>query len=150
MVTLVSGVVIANMRGERARLLGVLATLEKPLYLVLLLLAGALVRPVPRLASVLLVALIYAGLRGAGKVAGGIAASRLLRTPVRLPASFGLGLTSQGGMAVAMVVSFHRGFHEQPALGWLASVVLIIVLVSILFHELLSPSLARVVLVQEA
>lgn len=150
-VTLVSGVVIANMRGERARILLVLLTLEKPLYLVLLIFAGALVRPVPDLATVLLLALAYTGLRSAGKIAGGFACSRLLRPAgLRLPSSLGFGLTSQGGMAVAMVVSFHRGFFDHPHLDGMASAVLVIALVSILANELLSPSFARAALGKEA
>ncbi len=143
-VTLVSGVVIANLRGEKARILAALSALEKPLYLMLLILAGALVRPVDDLAIVLLLVVAYTSLRGAGKVAGGFACSRLLRAPVRLPGALGLGLTSHGGMAVAMVVSFSRSLQGQATLGPLPDVVLIIVLASVLLNELLSPSLVRV------
>ncbi len=150
-VTLVSGLVIANVRGEKARVLRALLTLEKPLYLVLLILAGAMVRQLPDLATVLLLGLGYAALRAVGKAAGGWLCTRVpLLWRLGLPPAFGLGLTSQGGMAVAMVVSFHRAFSGQPALDALADVLLMIVLVSVLVNGLTGPSLARVALREEA
>lgn len=145
-VTVVSGSVIANLKGERSRILQVLLPLEKPLYLVLLIFAGAMVRPVPQLALVLLLVLPYMALRGAGKVLGGFVGSLLFDRPVRLPRALGLGLTGQGAMAVAMVVNFQRGLSDQPALAPLCATVLLLVLLSLVLNELLSPSLARLVI----
>lgn len=151
MVTLVSGLVIANVRGEKARVLQALAALEKPLYLVLLILAGAMVRQPPDLATVLLLGLGYAALRTMGKGIGGLVCAQMpVLSRLGLPPAFGLGLTSQGGMAVAMVVSFHRAFAAQPSLDALANVLLVIVLISVLVNELTGPSLARVALREEA
>lgn len=140
-VTLVGGILIANLRSQHERIARVLVSLEKPLYLVVLLWAGARIRGVPALGATALLALGYIGLRGAGKLSGGALASLLFRSPVRLPATVGLGLVSQGGMAAAMVVSFHQAF-TGPA----ADVILLVVLVAVIVNELCSPALARLVL----
>jgi hypothetical protein len=137
-VTLVGGILIANLRSQHERIARVLVSLEKPLYLVVLLWAGARIRGVPGLGATLLLALGYIGLRGAGKLSGGALASLLFRSPERLPASLGLGLVSQGGIAAAMVVSFHQAF-SGPA----ADVILLVVLVAVIVNELWSPALAR-------
>jgi len=140
-VTMVAGLLIANLRGQKERIGRVLVSLEKPLYLVLLLMAGARVMPAFWIGQGLALGLAYAALRALGKLCGGLLASRLFRAPERLSPWLGLGLVSQGGMAVAMVVSFHQAFF-----GPAADAILVMVLLAVIVNELCSPALARRVL----
>jgi hypothetical protein len=76
-----------------------------------------------------------------GKSLGGFVSSRVLKTPIRMPATVGLGLISQGGIAVAMIVSFHEAFAS-----YMADAILLIVLTAIVVNELVGPFLARFVI----
>lgn len=140
-VTLAAGLLVANVRGQKERIVRALVVLEKPFYLVLLLMGGALVLPSSWLSRSLLFALVYVATRLLGKLAGGLLASRMFRHPTPLSPWLGLGLTSQGGMAVAMVISFHQAF-SGPA----AQVILVMALAAVIVNELFSPALARRVL----
>ncbi len=139
-VTGVAGFILANVRGAKVRILRVLITLEKPFYIIVLLLGGAMLRFGDQWQIVLGLAAIYIILRIAGKALGGYVSYRLLRKPERLPVSIGLGVVSQGGIAVAMVVSFYRAFRSD-----MAGAILMIVLVAVFVNELLSPFLTRIV-----
>jgi len=137
-VTFLSGMMIANLRGQKARISRALNTLEKPLYIIVLIMGGAMLGPVADWPLVLLLAAIYIVLRVGGKVAGGLLSSGVLRSPERIPRPVGLALTSQGGMAAAMVVSFHRAFDDE-----LSNTILMMILVAIVINELIGPFLAR-------
>lgn len=137
-VTLVGGLVVANVQSQKDRIIRALVRLEQPLYLLLLLLGGARIDHNVALGVTLLWSLAYVGLRLAGKLLGGLTASLLLRSPERLPPGTGLGLVSQGGIVVAMVVSLHQAF-AGPA----ADTILVMVLLAVLINELASPALVR-------
>ena len=142
-VTLVAGMLVANVRGQKERIARALIALEKPMYLVLLLMGGARVILDDSFGTVALFGLAYVGLRALGKLGGGAVASGIFRTPQPLSPWLGLGLISQGGMTVAMVVSFHQAF-----LGPTADAILLMVLLAVMANELASPALARVVLLK--
>jgi len=134
----VGGLVVANVQSQKDRIIRALVRLEQPLYLLLLLLGGARIDHNVALGVTLLWSLAYVGLRLAGKLLGGLTASLLLRSPERLPPGTGLGLVSQGGIVVAMVVSLHQAF-AGPA----ADTILVMVLLAVLINELASPALVR-------
>jgi Kef-type K+ transport system membrane component KefB len=137
-VTLVGGVVLTNLRGQQVRIAEVLARLEKPVYLVVLILAGARFSPPESLGSLAALAAGYVLLRALGKGLGGLAAGRLLREPLRLPAGVGLGLLPQGGVAAAMAVCYHLAVA-----GVAADAVLAIIMLAIVISELVGPVLTR-------
>ncbi|MBI4881833.1 MAG: cation:proton antiporter, partial [Planctomycetes bacterium] len=112
-VCMVSGATLANLRGAGVRVFLLLVPLEKQAYIVLLILAGALWHAGP--SWVLAFAALYVVLRLLGKLLGGFLAARAAGRGVRAPASLGLGLVSQGGIAVAMIINFAR--VAPPALG---------------------------------
>lgn len=145
LVTLVAGLLLANVRGAKLRLNRALARLERPVGLAVLIVAGAMATfsnvswPVA-----LLLALPYCLFRVVGKLAGGRLGAALTSRATPLPRMVGLGLVSQGGVAAAMVVSFHAaGGHD-------AGLVLDIVVLSIAINELISPALARWLLGRQA
>ncbi len=140
-VTAVGGFAIANGRGAKVRILRALTAMEKPFYIVVLIIGGAMVTLQHSWYVLLGLAGLFIILRFSGKTAGGWMASRVLSPPTPLPRSVGLGLISQGGISVAMVVSFH-----QTIGGSTSGVVLAMALVALLINELLSPRLAQQVI----
>ena len=133
------GITLANLPGSNDRVFNLLARLERPFYIVFLILAGAIWRPGSP--WVLPLAALYLGLRLTGKLAGGCLAARLATDGFRPPLGLGMGLVSQGGIAVAMVMDYYQLGSSE-----LTGVVVAIVLIAVIFNELVSPSLARHVL----
>ncbi|MFQ5537476.1 MAG: cation:proton antiporter [Gemmatimonadota bacterium] len=102
-VSLVAGALVANLNPERGRIFALLERWEKPVYLIFLLVAGALLdAPTP---AVLGLALAYTVLRALSK--GAAAAVMVTAVPLsfRVPRRLGLGLIPQGGIALAMALS---------------------------------------------
>ncbi len=97
------GATLANVSPERRRIYRVLQRWEKPIYVIFLLLAGALLR-FPTL-WILPLALAYVAVRGASKVAANSLVARALPLPFKPSAEVGLGLLPQGGISLAMAVS---------------------------------------------
>jgi hypothetical protein len=133
------GVTVANLTGSRNRIFNFLARLERPFYILLVVLAGSIWRPGSP--WVLLLAAFYLGLRALGKLGGGRLAVRAAASGTRPPASLGLGLLSQGGMAVAMVMNYHQ-LSSAPV----TAAVVTTVLLAVIGNELISPSMAKRVL----
>jgi len=138
-VNAIMGLVVANLPGSKNRIFNLLARLEKPFYIVFLILAGAIWRPGSPWALPL--ALLYLGLRSTGKITGGYLAARSAHDSFRPPLTMGMGLISQGGIAIAMVMNYY-----QLSSAEVTDVVVTTVLVAVILNELASPSLARAVL----
>lgn len=132
---LIAGLIIGNTAGEKERLIKLLIAAEKPFYIILLIVAGALW--VPGIEGAIILAAIYVLARGIGKFAGGIGAARVVSTPLPLPGSIGLGLISQGGLVVAILVNF-RMLVDTASLNLALSVILF----AIIANEIMSPYLS--------
>jgi hypothetical protein len=138
----IMGFLVANLPGPKQRIFNLVVRLEKPFYIVFLILAGAIWHPGSPWA--LLLAALYLGLRFAGKVSGGYLAGRVVRTATddaRPPRRLGLGLISQGGMAIAMVMNYY-----QLSSVAVTGAVVTAVLIAVIINELAGPSLAQSVL----
>jgi hypothetical protein len=133
------GLTVANLPGSKDRIFNLLIRLEKPFYIVFLVLAGAIWRPGSPWALPL--ATLYLALRLVGKLGGGYLAARAAADDSRPPRGLGLGLVSQGGMAVAMVMNYYQLSSTE-----LANAVVTTVLLAVILNELVSPSLAKSVL----
>jgi hypothetical protein len=138
-ITATAGFVIANTKSAKVRISRALTTLEKPLYIVVLLLGGAMLKPDIGWVFLLGLSALYITLRASGKIIGGCVSSLALRKPQNLPAHLGLGLVSQGGIAAPMAVSFHQAFE-----GELANAILLVVFCSIIVNELIGPVLTGI------
>jgi len=134
-VNVLMGIVVANSPGSSERIFTLLARLEKPVYVVFLLLAGAVWQP--GVAWGLLLAGVYWLLRISGKVAGGFAAARFDSGEEPSSPGLGFGLVAQGGMAVALVMNYYQ---LRP--GSVTDVVVTIVLVGVIASELVAPTFA--------
>ncbi len=140
-VTLITGMLLANVRGAKDRIYVILSRLEHPIYISMLILAGAMWTITSTWALVF--AALYLGLRFAGKVVGGYVAVRVSGVNLRAPGRIGFGLMAQGGMAVAMVLNYNQVHPTQYA-----GLVTTSVLAAVIVNDLLSPTLMRSVLVQ--
>ena len=106
-VNAVCGIVVANLahvRSIRGRVMDLMAQSERFLYLLLLVLAGAYWDLPDR--WTLIAAGAYATARVVGKVIGAFVSTRGLTRQHHVPGLVGLGLVSQGGMAVTLVIDF--------------------------------------------
>lgn len=134
----VMGVVVANLSPDRQRVFEALRRWEKPVYVVLLLLAGALLR-FPTL-WILPLAGAYALLRAVGKVAGSAVMAGALPLDFRMPRRGGLGLLPQGGISMAMAVGGVL-IYQGLGLGEMSAVEILfgIIVLGVVLSELMGP-----------
>jgi Kef-type K+ transport system membrane component KefB len=134
-VSFICGLVVANLThvgSIRGRVMTIMAHGDRFLYLLLLVLAGAYWKlPDFRL---FLAALAFVGIRMVGKVAGGFLSTRQLARHQTVPSMIGLGLVSQGGMGLAIIVEL-RFVVDRP----LIESVMSIAILAIIINELLAP-----------
>lgn len=146
-VSVTMGAVVANLSPDPQRVFRVLQEWEKPIYVVFLILAGALLS-FPTLWTLPL-AVAYAVLRGGGKVLGNMAMVRLLPIPFPTPKRFGLGLLPQGGISLAMAIS---GVLTYAGLGLgdlnAVDILFAVVVMGVILSELTGPFFTRNILVR--
>ncbi len=146
-VSVTMGATVANFADDPQRVYRVLQDWEKPIYVVFLMLAGALLSF--STLWILALAVGYALVRGLGKVLGNLVMVRLLPFQFSTPRRFGLGLIPQGGISLAMAISgvlTYSGLMlgERDAAGLLFAVVVLGVILS----ELTGPFFTRNILVR--
>lgn len=130
---LICGIIVANLCRHRLRAMELVVHAEKSIYIILLLFVGASWRLTIDLG--LLLALVYLVSRLIGKISGLWVALRVFKPHFQSPPGLGLGLISEGGLAVAIVLEFSM---FNPAF---ANLLITIIIISILTNELLSPRL---------
>jgi hypothetical protein len=144
-VCMIAGVVIGNLSPLRRRAYAALSQWEQPIYIMLLVLAGALLH----FSSWWIVPLVaaYAGGRLVAKWVGGLVATRARPRGLPLPASFGLALTPQGGISLAMAISFVLVYVPLgPELEAAVNVFFATVVIAVGISDLIGPFLVRGVL----
>jgi Kef-type K+ transport system membrane component KefB len=137
-VCMVAGAVVGNMSALRRRVFAALEAWEKPIYVVLLILAGALLQFPTWL--IVPLSLLYLLVRGVAKVAGGFLTPRLIG--VAAPLRLGAGLLPQGGISLAMVISATLMYGTLESEGSIRLVFSTVVL-GVALSELLGPLLTR-------
>jgi hypothetical protein len=144
-VATVAGMIVGNASPMRRRLFTVLQEWEKPIYVIILLLLGALV--VVNDVNVIPLALGYALVRVVAKLAGGWVAARIVRPRLLVPDTLGLGLLTQGGMSLVIVLSVLLAYGgldtPDPVLTSFTTAVVIGVLLSELFGPFFTRRLLR-------
>jgi len=137
-VSAVMGVVVANLHADRQRIFSVLHDWEKPIYVVLLILAGALLR-FPTIWILPLVA-FYVVARTLGKVVGSAGALSITTLRFPVPRRLGLGLIPQGGISLAMAVSMVLTYEGLAVGGYSAADLFFAVVVGgVVVSELTGP-----------
>lgn len=144
-VSVTMGAVVANFSPDPQRVFRVLQAWEKPIYVVFLLLAGALLN-----FSTLWIALwamAYALVRGGGKVLGNLVMIRLLPLRFAIPRRFGLGLIPQSGISLAMAISGVLTYRGLKLDGRDATDLLFaVVVLGVILSELTGPFFTRNIL----
>jgi Kef-type K+ transport system membrane component KefB len=144
-ICMIIGVMIGNLSPMRRRVYKALSEWEQPIYIVMLVLAGALLQ----FASWWIVPLVaaYVASRILAKWMGGLVAARLRRPDVLVPGSFGLALTPQGGISLAMAISFALIYVPTgPELEAAVSIFFATVVIAVGISDLIGPFLVRSVL----
>lgn len=130
---MVLGVIFSNLTRTQEKLYPLLLSTEKPLFIVFLILIGALWEFNFDYRIGILVVLIVV-LRIVGYVVPLPAVGRMLRFPIRLPSVFGLCFLSSGGIGIAFAVSLKLAYPVP-----LTDTFLSVALLSIIAGEILSP-----------
>jgi len=130
---LVCGIVTANFCPHRLRALSIVVHAEKSIYIALLVLLGAGWNF--RLDTVLIIAVIYFVTRLIGKVAGVFTATRIFKPKYVVPPQLGLGMISEGGLAVAIIINVTLLYPV------LSDVLITIIVLSVIVNEYISPAL---------
>jgi hypothetical protein len=138
LVNLVLGIVLVNLSAAGQGVRGTLRDTERPMTIVLFVIAGALVRPAPWL-PVLVGFLAFVVLRALGS----LVASRLTSFRTELRSDLHRGFVAQSAVVVAMAVTFRIVVE-----GELVDVAYIVILLSVIFHGLLGPRLLRGLLME--
>ncbi|MEJ2207007.1 MAG: cation:proton antiporter [Gemmatimonadota bacterium] len=134
----VMGFTVANLGRERARVFLLLQRWEKPVYLIFLLLAGALLR-IPGV-WVFALAAGYALLRALAKVLGAAAMAASVPLGFDVPRRLGFGLIPQGGISIAMAVSGVLLYSDLEVRGVAAETTLFtVIVVGVMLSELAGP-----------
>lgn len=129
----ICGVITANFCRHRLRALQIVAKAEKSIYIILLLILGAVWHF--KVDYSLFLGLCYFILKIAGKLFGVYLATSIYKPQYKVPRTLGLGLVSEGGLVIAILLNFRLLY---PAIS--DSLITIVVL-SILISELVSPRL---------
>lgn len=138
-INFVCGLAVANLTqvgSIRGRVMDLMVRSESFLYLLLLVVAGACWRLPTGWAATAVAA--YVAARLAGKTAGAWLATRGLARRHPVPPMLGLGLASQGGMGLAIVLE-----HRFAATGAAAATASAIGLTAVFVAELAAPWLVR-------
>ncbi|MGD2152990.1 MAG: cation:proton antiporter [Gemmatimonadales bacterium] len=144
-ICMIAGIVIGNLSPMRRRAYTALSEWEKPIYIILLVLAGALLEFASWWIAPLVAA--YVGLRILAKWLGGLLASKLRPRDLNLPGTFGLALTPQGGISLAMAISFVLIYNPtRPELSAAISVFFATLVIAVGITDLIGPFLVRAVL----
>ncbi len=141
----VTGVVIGNLSPMRRRVYAALSQWEQPIYIMMLVVAGALLE----FSSWWIIPLVvtYVAARIVGKWTGGVVASRFRPQDVDIPRRFGLALVPQGGVSLAMAISFVLIYvPTEPGLSPELNLFFATVVIAVGISDLLGPFLVRDVL----
>lgn len=128
------GACLVNLTGEKEKIFTTLVSIEKPVYLLLLVFLGS----AWCLQSfwAIAVAAGYCLLRVLGKMIGGFSILFLGPRMKAFPPVIGLGLIGQGGLPFAILFDFQQGFQSE-----VTDVIVGIALISIIFSDVMSPNL---------
>ena len=136
---LVCGIFTANFCRHRIRALSIVVHSEKSIYIILLLLIGAILRLNSSLPFVLIV--VYIILRVIGKLLGIFIATRLFKPQYPVPGHFGLSLIADGGVAAAIALDISFLYSET------ITILIPVLIVSLFVNELMAPWFIRRLLI---
>lgn len=135
---LLIGAILTNTSGSRQQIIQVLGSVERPVYFILLIFAGAAWQPSDR--AWLIPVLVYLVVRIATKTASAWVAAWSNRAIPALGPLWGRALWGQGGLAVAIGLNYLQHDHSV-----LSNVVFTAAILSVLLTDLMSARVAETV-----
>ncbi len=136
------GVILANLSTSRDSFYRILILKEKPLYILLLVLAGTLYETTLKIGIVL--GILYVCIRIISKIVGSALALSFYTDLFRHPSRFGIGLIPQGGITLAIGIDYYFIYQE-----WSARLLLNMLVISFFINALISPVAVKRLLVRE-
>jgi len=127
----VCGIVTANLCRHRLRALSIVVRSEKTIYIILLLLIGAIMELGPT--YLLFLIGLYIFVRIGGKIVGVYLATRIFRPRYPVPATLGLSLIAEGGLAAAIVLDVSLLYPDA------AQFLIPVLVFSLILNELIAP-----------
>ncbi len=141
-VSMITGIVVANMSPSRRRAFSILQNWERPVYVVVLILAGALISFADWVTIPLAVG--YAVLRSMAKYAAGALSAYLVPLRFTVPSQIGGGLIAQGGISLAMGLSATLTYGAVAgSAGVAVRVVIGAIVLGVAASELVAPFVTR-------
>ncbi len=128
----IMGVFIVNTTRERERIFALLISIEKPVYILLLVFIGAYWTPDSFV--FILLAIVYSILRLIGKFTGGFLAAKISYKKQNFPISTGFGLIEQGGIPLAILFDFQQSFSYN-----LTTQIASVAIIALIVNDLISP-----------
>lgn len=126
-IAVLAGMILANLSPNRDEVTDFLIKGEKPIFLIFLIISGALLEFVPQ---VLIVVPLFIGVRLIAKALGGLFVSKTFQTNFEIPKNIGLGLVPQGSLSLAIALSF---VMSAPQI--VGTLLIFSVAASVLLHE---------------
>lgn len=127
------GFILVNISTGKERIFNILSSIEKPLYLLLLVFLGSALHDFS--IWILFFAIGSCFFRMLGKLSGGVIISMVIPKVSSKSRNLGFGLLEQGGLPLAIVFDFQHGFAGCPT-----DAVLSIALVGIILNDFISPN----------
>jgi hypothetical protein len=129
----ICGLITANFCRHRLRALEIMVHSEKSIYIIMLVIIGA--GWSLKFDFILIITGFYFLSRLLGKLGGVWAATRSFKSEFHVPWTTGLGLLSEGGFAVAIIISFSIFYPS------LSDYLVTVVIISMILNEVISPNL---------
>ncbi len=129
----ICGIVAANFCRHRLRALEIAVQSEKSIYIIILIIIGA--GWTLKFDFILVITAIYFFVRILGKLLGTFVATRAFEANFHIPPTAGLGIISEGGLAVAIIINFSFLYP------WLSDYLVTIIILSMFLNEIISPKL---------
>lgn len=139
MPSMLIGMILANTSRTREQLQQVLTTVERPLFFVLLIFAGAAWQPSPR--EWIIPVVVFLAARAAGRMAGAAFAAWSNDALQVLGVGWGRALLGQGGLAIAIAIGYQ--LHERAIF---ANTIFTAAVVSVLLTDLRAARMADAVI----
>ncbi len=139
-ITFMTGLFVSNSSPERDHVHKILIKFEKPVYIIFLILAGSMWKAGNNNTYfwIALFSLTYIVLRVLSKYVGNLLAINLTCLPSHYSRSMGLGMISQGGLALVLTVNYHEVYRSD-----ISDIVLAVVVIAVFFNELAGPLAVR-------
>ncbi|HHF52263.1 MAG: hypothetical protein J7L72_10990 [Candidatus Aminicenantes bacterium] len=129
----ICGLITANLCRHRLRALEMMAYSERSIYIIMLVIIGAGWKLDSNF--ILIITGFYFLSRLLAKLAGVFAATRSFKSDFHVPWNTGLGLLSEGGFAIAIIISFSLFYPS------LSDYMVTVVIISMILNEFISPKL---------